>query len=85
MASVQIKLFASLRESVGTEHIEVEFENSQISVAELLSKFAEMSDSFKAYYEHLPVLTAVNQLMVDSNYLVEANDEVALFPPVTGG
>ena len=31
------------------------------------------------------ILVAVNQIVVDRNYVLSKNDEVAFFPPMTGG
>ena len=49
---------------------------------------AELWQQVSADFELLPdrVLCAVNQEYVDTDYqLVEDDDEVAFFPPVTGG
>ena len=84
MASIQLKLFASLRESIGIEDVKVSIETGD-SVDDLLTHLCAEYDSFKQYYEELPVLVAVNQTMVAMTHTLGDGDEVALFPPVTGG
>jgi len=84
MARVEVKLFASLRESVGIESQSIELGDSN-TVSSLLACFAEQSVQFNDYYTNHPVLVAVNQSMVEHSHPINADDEVALFPPVTGG
>ena len=84
MASIQIKLFASLREAVGVDSMSLDLEGKH-SMAQVLKQLANSSESFNKYYTTHPILIAVNQSMVDTDYLITEQDEVALFPPVTGG
>ncbi|KHD07407.1 molybdopterin converting factor [Candidatus Thiomargarita nelsonii] len=75
---ITVKFFASLREQVGKGEI-------QLDVAEPLSVaqvWAQACDNAP-----LPshILMAVNMEYSDQNRLVDAGDEVAFFPPVTGG
>lgn len=84
MASIQLKLFASLRERVGIEEVVITIE-AHDTVNELLTRLCAEYQSFSEYYNNLPVLVAVNQTMVDLAYVLRDGDEVAIFPPVTGG
>ena len=84
MASVEIKLFASLREAVGIESHVMNCDEVS-TVKSLLDCFASESSEFNQYYSNHPVLVAVNKPMVEHSYPIQNNDEVALFPPVTGG
>jgi molybdopterin synthase sulfur carrier subunit len=76
--SVTIKYFASLRERLGRDTDSVA-DAEGATVAELWSRVTG-GDS-------LPdnVLAAVNLEYVSAEHLVRDGDEVAFFPPVTGG
>lgn len=84
MASVEVKLFASLREAVGIDSQVIDSDDIN-TVESLLDSFASQSSEFKQYYKNHPVLVAVNKVMVEHSHPIQSNDEVALFPPVTGG
>ena len=56
-----------------------------ISVAELKKQFAEKGGRWQLMFAEQEVLVAVNQVISDDDYLLKAGDEVAFFPPVTGG
>lgn len=75
---IKVKFFASLRERVGQSETEIA-ENLASTVADVWSNTTNNMD--------LPenTLMAVNMDYVDSSHLVKAGDEVAFFPPVTGG
>jgi sulfur-carrier protein len=78
--NIRVLFFASLRDAAGTAEKQMNISNG-ITVAELWQQVS-------ADFELLPdrVLCAVNQEYVDTDYqLVEDDDEVAFFPPVTGG
>ena len=77
-------MFAHIREQVGESEFNVELD-TPTTVAEVLQKVASESESFDTYYASSPVLAAVNQTMVEHQHPVTDADELALFPPVTGG
>ncbi len=78
---VKVRLFASLREEVGQEVVELEVP-AKCSVDSL-------TETFYARYPKAgrlgPVLVAVNQEVGGPETVVKEDDEVALLPPVSGG
>ena len=76
---VSIKYFASLRELIGEADAVVEVEDGT-SVSSLWQSILE-----KKNVEFDNVMMAVNMEYVKSEYLLKKGDEVAFFPPVTGG
>lgn len=76
--SIQVKFFASLREKIGTADAECAGGDG-LTVQELWKKVAG-DQEFTAN-----VLVAVNMEYVERNHVVQDGDEVAFFPPVTGG
>ena len=77
---IKVKYFASLRETLGRSEDSLEIENSNITVSEL---WVMVTDKQK----NIPgnVLTAINMEYVKADAKVRDGDEVAFFPPVTGG
>jgi len=76
--SIQVKFFASLRERMERPGDEIAAE----AVATAADVWASVAGDTP-----LPanVLVAVNQEYVDIEHAVHDGDEVAFFPPVTGG
>lgn len=76
--TITIKFFASLREQVGRaeDHLQAD---GPLSVAEAWSRACPGM----ALPEH--VLAAVNMEYAPRDHPVRDGDEVAFFPPVTGG
>ena len=76
--AIKVRYFASLKESLGREGDMLEFEQA-LNVAEV---WAEVVPA-QAMPEN--TLAAVNMEYVDMAHQVLDGDEVAFFPPVTGG
>jgi len=76
--SIKVRYFASLKESLGRSEDELEFINtiSVIEVWQQANKNKPLPDN---------TLAAVNMEYVALDCLVNNQDEVAFFPPVTGG
>jgi sulfur-carrier protein len=79
----KIIFFAQIRELIGTECIMLEA--NQISVSCLIEQLSKRGDQWLLAFKESSVLCAVNQTLVDFNYIVQEGDEIAFFPPVTGG
>lgn len=78
---VTVQLFASLREGLGhTIDIDVP---EPVTVGSLLDKFVELHPQFKDAVGALNV--AVDLEYSQSNVKITAGQEVAIFPPVSGG
>ncbi|MCB1916981.1 MAG: molybdopterin converting factor subunit 1 [Rhodocyclaceae bacterium] len=80
---LHVKYFASLRESVGRAGDDVELPCERLSVAELREHLA--AQGIEALAETGKLRAAVNQVMAEPETSVGDGDEVAFFPPVTGG
>jgi molybdopterin converting factor subunit 1 len=82
---IKVLYFAAIREQVGTAEEEVAAEGVA-TVADLLAHLRERdANRAEALAESRRVLVAVNQEYADRDRAVGDGDEVALFPPVTGG
>ncbi len=76
--SVKVRYFASLKDSVGRSDDMVDV-NGAVTVAEIWA----MANANRLMPDN--ILAAVNMEYVDIEHSVQNGDEVAFFPPVTGG
>jgi MoaE-MoaD fusion protein len=81
---MQVKLlfFATLKDIVGASHLQLDLP-AGATINELLSRLEATYPRFKGYRPVL--LTAINEEYVDRNTSIKEGDEVAIFPPVSGG
>ena len=79
---LNIRLFATLKDRVGSPQIEIELPESS-TVEQLLTAVA--ADYPKLAPAIPTALVAVNKAFASAHTPLEAGDEVALFPPVSGG
>ena len=83
---LRVLYFASLREKVGTDAEELELPAGVATVAALRGHLRARGGNYeKAFSEKVLLRAAVNQDMVQPAASIKAGDEVAFFPPVTGG
>lgn len=76
--TVHVKYFASLRETIGRAGDAVSITGTT-TVEEIWQQTTSNMERPKR------VLVAINQEYADFNHAVKDGDEVAFFPPVTGG
>jgi molybdopterin synthase sulfur carrier subunit len=82
---IRLRYFASLREVLGTAEEALPAEQAG-SVAEIRARLRERGGAWSAALdERRRVLAAVNQEMAQPDTPVADGDELAFFPPVTGG
>jgi molybdopterin converting factor subunit 1 len=80
--NLTIRLFATLKDRAGQDKIELNL-TPPVTVATLLAAIAAQ---YPALHEALPsALVAVNQAFAFKDTAVQPGDEIAIFPPVSGG
>lgn len=83
---IRILYFASIREKLGKEAEEIELPAEVATVAGLRSHLSARGGAWEeALADGKLLRAAVNQDMVQPTAAIKAGDEVAFFPPVTGG
>jgi len=83
---VKVLYFAALREQLGISGEDIELPSGVATVAALRSHLVSRGGAWQsALAEGKLVRMAVNQDMAKPSAAIEAGDEVAFFPPVTGG
>jgi molybdopterin synthase sulfur carrier subunit len=83
---VKVLFFAGLREQLGTSAEELELPADVSTVAGLRAHFMQRGGAWQTVFaDKRLVRVAVNQDMAPPTARIKAGDEVAFFPPVTGG
>ena len=84
---VTLLYFASLRESLGCAREQVPLPTPGVATVQALvdSLRSRAGPWAQAFAQGRPWKVAVNQQMADLATPIKAGDEVAFFPPVTGG
>ncbi len=83
---MKLLYFAWLRTKIGTGSEEIELPEGVADVAALLDWLKGRGDGYADALADLSLVrVAVNQEYVALDHPVAAGDEIALFPPVTGG
>ena len=83
---IDVLFFASIREQLGTRELSLTLAGKDSTVSSLRQQIIDLrgevwSDVLCADN----VVIAVNQQVVDDQYVLRDGDELAFFPPVTGG
>lgn len=87
---IQLRYFASLREKLGLDSEQIEprevHAQAALTVADVRAHLLQRGSPWdEALSEDQRVLAAVNQEMARPDTAVADGDELAFFPPVTGG
>ncbi|MEY4014722.1 MAG: molybdopterin synthase small subunit [Pseudomonadota bacterium] len=80
---LEIRLFASLRERLGLQRFAIDWIEGDVSA--LRAALVSRGDDWADFAHPGRVRVAVNQVMASESTQIQAGDEVACFPPVTGG
>ncbi|EBG0215017.1 molybdopterin synthase sulfur carrier subunit [Salmonella enterica subsp. enterica] len=83
MRMIKVLFFAQVRELTGTDALDLPADFS--TVESLRQHLATKNDRWALALEDGKLLAAVNQTLVSFDHPLTAGDEVAFFPPVTGG
>ena len=82
---IKVLYFARLRESLGTAEESLDVRDG-INVADLMALLAARGGQWQQEFDGCKLVrAAVNQALVSNDAQIRAGDEVAFFPPVTGG
>ncbi len=81
---IKIVFFAALREQLNCAELSITA-NEVNTVADIKIKLANKNEHWQQIFSHSALLSAVNHDMVMTDAKVKTGDEVAFFPPVTGG
>lgn len=80
---INIRFFAILRERLGVESLAYEYSDEK-TVDDIKQNIIARGDPWTLLAEQ-DVLIALNQTLTSASARVNDGDEIAFFPPVTGG
>lgn len=82
---VKIWYFASIREAVNCEQEELQLPDEKTTVGNLVNRLSERGEQWSKALHDKSLLVAVNQAVASMETTIADGDEIAFFPPVTGG
>ena len=88
--SITIKLFSTLREALGESEFELTVSDiseasEQVDVAAIKALLSQRDGAWKEALNQPNLVHALNQKVVFTDAMVSDGDELAFFPPMTGG
>ncbi|MGN6447463.1 MAG: molybdopterin converting factor subunit 1 [Brucella intermedia] len=84
--AVKLVYFAWVREKIGKGEETIELPSPKTTVGDLIGHLKSLGPEYDAAFEHKHIIrAAINQEHAEHDELVNDGDEVALFPPMTGG
>lgn len=83
MPTINLRLFALLREQTGIDRESLQ--TPAQSVSALRAELVTRGGAWASLQESARIKAAVNQTLVGEDHAIVDGDEVAFFPPVTGG
>ncbi|GAA4887949.1 molybdopterin synthase sulfur carrier subunit [Ferrimonas pelagia] len=81
---IKVLFFAQIREVTGTDKLEIEAAEGLTAEA-LRQQLLSRGDKWQLALGDANVLVAINQTLSGWDSALKSGDEVAFFPPVTGG
>ncbi|WP_159821591.1 molybdopterin converting factor subunit 1 [Colwellia sp. 20A7] len=81
---IKIVFFAALREQLNCSELSINIQGLT-TVADVKKQLANTDEQWQQIFANDSLLSAVNHDMVSDEQTIKSGDEVAFFPPVTGG
>lgn len=83
---IQVRYFASIREALGIDHEDLVYSQHTLTIGAVLGVCRAQSERHAAVLSSAkPIRAALNQTLAVLDTPVQDGDEIAFFPPVTGG
>lgn len=82
---LRVRFFASLREALDCGELSVEWQPGWRCIADLRDALAERGSDWAQALSSDELRCARNQQVADLQSVMQDGDELAFFPPVTGG
>jgi sulfur-carrier protein len=84
--NIKVLYFARIKEAVNYSTEEIELPDTALTVTALKNYLSLRGDTWADLFNGKQTIrAAINHELVDNLAIINAGDEVAFFPPVTGG
>jgi len=83
--SITILYFARIKEALDTAQESLNLDENILTVAHLVTQLRKRNDNWQSTLAEKNVLVAVNQTIANFTTEINDGDEIAFYPPVTGG
>lgn len=84
ISAIKLLFFGQLRECVGCSGLDVEV-SQPLTGEQLIARLVADQSDWATWFDDHNLLIAINHNMSSFDDLIQPGDEVAMFPPVTGG
>jgi len=81
---IKIVFFAALREQLDCSEMQISADDVN-TISDIKTQLASKNEHWQQVFSNGALLSAINHDMVHADASVKSGDEVAFFPPVTGG
>ncbi|MBS70435.1 MAG: molybdopterin converting factor subunit 1 [Rhodobiaceae bacterium] len=83
---MNLKYFAWIAEIIDKREESLEIPSGIETIGQLIDYLSSIDEAYKkAFEKRKSIKFAVNRVLVNENELISKADEVAFFPPMTGG
>lgn len=82
---INVLFFARVRDELGVSELSFSLPDHVHNLSQFTEALIAANPAFKSVLSQPSILVAVNQEMASATTTVEDGDEIAYFPPVTGG
>ena len=83
---IKVLYFARLKESLNYSTEDMELPAGVKTVEQLMTYLSQRGEAWSAIFNSKqPIRAAINHTVVKKDAVIQDGDEVAFFPPVTGG
>ena len=81
-----VKYFSWIKEHIGKAEEEIDLPTEITTIKELISYLENLNDDYRLAFEKKNLIKiAINKSYSSLDDKIDNNDEIAFFPPVTGG
>jgi molybdopterin synthase sulfur carrier subunit len=82
---LQLRYFASLRDQLNCDNETLEWQKNFNTIDDVRTAIINRGEPWSVALSKPTVLIAINQEIGDTESIISDGDEIAFFPPVTGG
>jgi sulfur-carrier protein len=82
---MKLRYFASIRECIGVGEEQVDLPEYVVTISDLVGWLSKRGDDYERAFSSHSVRVAVDQNHVKLGAMIAGAQEIAFFPPMTGG